>query len=245
MVLIKHLSKAGISARLAGARLGIRLYHSPDHPSSNLIINPATIESKILTNALQYIPTYGFTSYCVTKSIHELKFPDSTHSVLTSLPTGGSLEFQLMHFWLKFQREKLNTYIIENQELLSKLTQYERISHLINKRLEFNQPVISKLTHGISQLAIPYNLPQSLEELHNLSDDIAFYAGDKSNDFAWYTKRGGISSIYVSSELYMLQDTSLNFKNTREFVNNKVQGLSDLGGAYNDVEQWGFSMPLV
>ena len=49
---------------------------------------------------------------------------------------------------------------------------------------------------------------QSLDELHNLSDDIAFYAGDTSNDFAWYSKRLGFSSIYVSSEVFMLQDTS-------------------------------------
>lgn len=37
----------------------------------------------------------------------------------------------------------------------------------------------------------------------------------------------------------MLQDTSKDFHHTRKFVEDKVQAFSNLGGAYNDVEQWG------
>lgn len=219
---------------------GVRFYHSVDHPTSNLIVNPDSIESTILTNSLKHIPKYGFNSYCITKSIQDLKYPDSIHSVLTSNADGKSLEFQLMLHWLRIQRSKLHEHIMDPaSEFHSIENEYERVSYLIKQRLQYNEPIIKKLSYGLSQLSTPYNLSQSLEELHNLSDDIVYYAGDESNDFAWYTKRAGVSSIYVASELYMLLDTSDNFKNTKEFVENRVKGFDHLGGVYNNVEQWG------
>ena len=75
-------------------------------------------------------------------------------------------------------------------------------------------------------------------ELHALADDIAFFAGDESNDFAWYTKRFGISTIYVGAELFMMQDSSSGFKATYNFVDGKVDELRNLGAGYNNVEQW-------
>lgn len=217
-----------------------RGYHSIDHPSSNIIANPKSMESIILTKALTYIPEFGFDSQCITHSIRDLKYPDSLQSALSSSPTGNSLEFQLMLHWLKIQRQNLQTHVLDPKSDFNSITdEYERAAYLINKRLEYNQPIINRLSSGLSQLIAPYNLNQSLEELHNLSDDIAFYAGDNSNDFAWYSKRLGLSSIYVSSEVFMLQDTSADFAHTKKFVEDKVQGFSGLGDAYNDVEQWG------
>lgn len=78
----------------------------------------------------------------------------------------------------------------------------------------------------------------SLEELHNLSDDVAFYAGDMSNDLAWYAKRLLFSSIYVKSELYMLQDSSADFQKTKEFVESSVKSVETMGNSYNAVEEW-------
>ncbi|CUM49991.1 uncharacterized protein AC631_00873 [Debaryomyces fabryi] len=217
-----------------------RAYHSIDHPSSNIIVNPKSMESIILTKSLTYLPKFGFDSLCITHAIRDLKYPDSLQSALSSAPSGNSLEFQLMLHWLKIQRQTLQDHVLDPKSQFNTINdEYERVIYLINKRLEYNQPIIDKLSSGLSQLIAPYNINQSLDELHNLSDDIAFYAGDTSNDFAWYSKRLGFSSIYVSSEVFMLQDTSEDFQHTKKFVEDKVQAFSNLGGAYNDVEQWG------
>jgi len=42
----------------------------------------------------------------------------------------------------------------------------------------------------------------------------------------WYTKRLTLAAIYKSTELFMIQDKSENFKDTYEFLDNR---LSDLG----------------
>lgn len=217
-----------------------RSYHSIDHPSSNIIVNPKAMESIILSKSLTYIPEFGFDSRCITQAIRELKYPDSLQSAISSSPSGNSLEFQLMLHWLKIQRQNLQDHVLDPKSEFNSITgEYERAAYLVNKRLEYNQPIIHQLSSGLSQLVAPYNLNQSLDELHNLSDDIAFYAGDMSNDFAWYSKRLGLSTIYVSSEVFMLQDTSKDFINTKEFVDHKIKGFSDMGSAYNDAEQWG------
>lgn len=169
-----------------------------------------------------------------------MSYPDSLQSLITA--GGNSLEFELVLHWLKTQRQELERYVIDPAALVEfhgLKDEYDRVGHLMKRRLLANGPILAGLKQsGLSQLVVPGNIPQSMEELHNLSDDIAFYAGDKSNDFAWYSKRMGLSAIYVSSELFMLQDSSEGFKRTQEFVDEKVKGLKGLGWAYNSVEEW-------
>lgn len=219
-------------------RLPIRFYHSQHHLVSNRIINPDIIEHKILTKSLEFIPKYGFKDSCITQAIKDLKYPDSIMSVLTTSFQGNSLELQLMIHWLKTQRENMAKSIEDEQ--FQNLSEYDRVKYLINKRLELNVPIKDKLSEGISYLMVPYNFSHSLGELHNLGDDIAFYAGDQSNDFAWYSKRFSFSSVYVASELYMLSDTSKNHTNTKKFVDDQVEGVKSLGTGYENTEQWLF-----
>ncbi|CUM63520.1 uncharacterized protein PRCAT00001096001 [Priceomyces carsonii] len=218
----------------------IRFYHAVDHPSSNLIINPGTLESTILTKSLEYVPKYGFKEDSITMAIRQLKYPDSLRSMLTGISSGKSLEYQLSLFWLKYQRQKLKNEVENSSKFQTIENEYDRVAFLIKKRLAYNAPVINLLSQCLSQLVIPYNINQSLEELSNLSDDIAFYSGDQSVDFSWYSKRLSLSSIYVSSELYMLQDSSPGFVRTNEFVDDKVEKLVSLGNSYNIAEEWAF-----
>lgn len=216
-----------------------RSYHSIDHPVSNLIYNPKSVESIILTKSFDHVPTLGFNINSITQAVRDMKYSDSLVSAITGNPSGNSPELQLVLHWFKWKRQELVT-LAESEEFANIHGEYERAAYLIKKRLELNAPVVGQLSQGLGHLVLPYNLSQGLEELYNLADDITYYAGDKSNDFAWYSKRAGIASIYVSSELFMLQDSSLGFKHTKDFVDEKVNGLRGLGSAYNDVEQWGF-----
>lgn len=216
------------------------MYHSADHPASNVIVDAKSVQSKILTKALEHIPQHGFNTICVTQAIRDMEYPDSLVSAITSDPEGNSTELQLMVHWLKVQRQKLEEYVMDPESEFHTIgDEYDRASHLLKKRLLFNEPIVKQLSNGIGHLVLPYNLSRGLDELHNLSDDIAFYAGDASHDFAWYSKRLGFSSAYVSSELYMLQDSSVGFSKTKEFVDARVALLRDFGYAYNSVEQWG------
>ncbi|EGV61527.1 ubiquinone biosynthesis protein COQ9 [Yamadazyma tenuis ATCC 10573] len=219
----------------------VRRYHAYDHPASNLIVDPTKLENKLLTKSLEYIPQFGFSDQCISEAIKQMQYPDSIRSILTASFSGHSTELQLMVHWLKTQRQALDSEVNSPDSQLHSITdEYERASFLINKRLSYNIPIIDKLSGGISQLLVPYNMSFSLEELYNLGDDIAFHAGDASIDFAWYAKRLSLSMVYVSSELYMVQDKSADFVNTKKFVEDKVKNIDHLGEAYENIEQWAF-----
>src|SRR5437868_2632515 len=87
-------------------------------------------------------------------------------------------------------------------------------------------------------MAQPIHVPASLHELALLADEIHFLAGDMSVDPTWYTKRAGLSMIYTSSELFMTNDRSPGFGDTRAFLQRRLAEGSSLSGAVSSVAQW-------
>ncbi len=87
-------------------------------------------------------------------------------------------------------------------------------------------------------MAQPSFVPPSLKELALLSDEIWFLAGDTSVDPSWYTKRATLSMIYASSELFMTNDKSADFQETRQFLIRRLEEVKQLGGIAGSVGQW-------
>lgn len=92
-------------------------------------------------------------------------------------------------------------------------------------------------------MAQPSHLPKSLAELAALSDDIWFLAGDKAVDPSWYTKRAALSMVYSSSELFMTNDRSPSFAETKSFLHRRLGEVRSVGGTLGSVGRWaGFTL---
>ncbi|OBA16949.1 COQ9-domain-containing protein [Metschnikowia bicuspidata var. bicuspidata NRRL YB-4993] len=226
-------------SRTPGAlRLCARAYHSISHPASNVIVHSKSPEAVLFSKAIEHVPRHGFSKTAIDAAVADLQFLDLIQSAI-SASLGRSMEFLFVLFWLKMQRQKLQDHVLDAGLPFHQIgDEYDRAAYLLNKRLLYNRPVIGQLLGALAQLVVPYNVALSLEELHNLSDDVAFYAGDMSNDTAWYAKRMLLSSIYVKSELFLLQDNSRDFERTRRFVDSSVASVRSMGSAYTSVEQW-------
>lgn len=87
-------------------------------------------------------------------------------------------------------------------------------------------------------MAQPTHVPTSLRELALLSDEIHHLAGDVSVDPSWYTKRGSLSVIYASSELFMTNDRSPGYGETRAFLQRRLDETSKIGSTLGGVAQW-------
>lgn len=87
-------------------------------------------------------------------------------------------------------------------------------------------------------MAQPSHVPTSLKELAALSDEIWFLSGDASVDTSWYTKRASLSTIYAATELFMTTDKSLDYIDTREFLDRRFRDVQIVGGAMGSVSQW-------
>jgi ubiquinone biosynthesis protein COQ9 len=82
------------------------------------------------------------------------------------------------------------------------------------------------------------NIPASLQELHSLSDEIWYLAGDTSVDTTWYTKRVSLAALYASSELFMTTDTSNNYAATEEFVDRRLEDVQKAGSTITGLGQF-------
>ena len=71
-----------------------------------------------------------------------------------------------------------------------------------------------------------------------LADEIWFLAGDVVVDPTWYAKRASLSAIYTAAELFMTNDTSPGFRDTRSFLRRRLGEASELGNATRSVREW-------
>jgi len=87
-------------------------------------------------------------------------------------------------------------------------------------------------------MAQPSHLPTALKELSLLADEIWFLAGDSSVDPSWYTKRASLSAIYASAELFMTNDGSEGFGETRDFLKRRLEEARAANGVLSSVGEW-------
>ncbi len=75
----------------------------------------------------------------------------------------------------------------------------DRISLGVQARLKPLVPYIRTWPEAMALGALPQNLPTTLNLLGRTVDEIWYRAGDRSTDVNWYTRRGLLLSVYVST----------------------------------------------
>ena len=91
---------------------------------------------------------------------------------------------------------------------------------------------------ALAIMAQPSYVPASVKELAKLADEIWFLSGDVAVDPTWYTKRASLSAIYAAAELFMTNDRSPEFNETREFLRRRLGEASEIGDATRSVREW-------
>lgn len=201
-----------------------------------------TVENQLLNKAYEeYVPEHGFTTTAIRKASKKMGMNENSANGLFNF-TGetSDLSMQLVMFHLKKCRQELDELRRSEffREAFGKAGEMDRLRYLVNARLDMNKPIAPHLAALLGHMVLPSNMMASLKELHNLSDDITYYSGDKSFDFAWYSKRMALSGLYVQSELFMINDSSLEFQDTATFVDAKLKEIDTAGYVYNSLEEW-------
>lgn len=228
--MFKQLALSSRSLTAASFRVGTlpRFYHSYEH-EEDPFFNSESPKYKILERAMGYVPEFGFQHKAILESSRASGYSDAIQSLFHN----GT--FDLIKFHLVRERLRLKDFTV--LEEFTALKETDKVKYLVKKRLEGNIPYAGHLTQLQTYLVLPPNLAESSEELHNLSDDIRFYSGDNTNDFAWYSKRLSLSSSYVALELFMAQDKSNGFSKTMELADKRIGNLGDIGQLYSDAEE--------
>ncbi len=107
-------------------------------------------------------------------------------------------------------------------EDLSGLRIRERIAHAVRLRLEQNAEHREAIRRALPLLAQPINGPRALRALYRTVDTIWFAIGDRTTDFNFYTKRGLLAGVYLSTLLVWLNDTSEGAADTWAFLDRRI-----------------------
>jgi len=245
MAPLRALFTAGIGVRLARTTTRSaasqclrapaipRQYHSYDHPAPPPSFN--TDESAILSAAYAYVPEHGFTHRALNLGARAAGYPDISTSVL---PDGV---FSLIKYHLVTAREGLaprKEIVLGGPQTSQLIPVPERVELLTWERLQANGAVNHRWQEALAIMAQPSHIPSSLHQLALLVDEIYHLSGDTSVDPSWYTKRGALSLVYTSTELFMTNDRSPGFQETRAFLQRRLSESDSVGWALGSVRQW-------
>ncbi len=122
-----------------------------------------------------------------------------------------------------------NTQVEKNYNSFnnSRLKTRDKIKTILELKFDSNEYLKKALPEMLKFLLRPGNLLMSIKMLHENSDFIWNLAGDKSNDFSFYSKRGLLSMVYLATLIYWLNDKSTKGIGTKNFISKSVDGIVD------------------
>ncbi|KAJ7997780.1 hypothetical protein DPEC_G00215670 [Dallia pectoralis] len=196
------------------------------------------LQARILDAALDFVPIHGWTVEAISAGAETLGLSAASSGMFDN--GAGDL---VLHFIAQCNTQ-LTEQLAEHQKQIQ-LGQAEPkktsvfIRDAVETRLRMLTPYIDNWPQAMSILLLPHNIPESLKHLSTLVDDIWYYAGDRSTDLNWYTKRAALTGIYNTTELVMLQDSSEDFQDTWNFLDNRIQDIVNIAGTVKKVASTG------
>ncbi|KAJ8272237.1 hypothetical protein COCON_G00110960 [Conger conger] len=196
------------------------------------------LQTRILTAALDFVPQHGWSAEAISAGAESLGLSSASAGLFTN--GAGDL---ILHFVAQCNSQLTESLAEEhNQVQLGQAEPKETAQYLrdaVEARLRMLIPYIDTWPQAMSILLLPHNIPDSLKHLSTLIDDIWYYAGDRSTDLNWYTRRAALTGIYNTTELVMLQDSSPDFQDTWTFLDNRIQDMMSMADAAKQVQSTG------
>ncbi|KAI8365645.1 COQ9-domain-containing protein [Choanephora cucurbitarum] len=208
----------------------VRVYTMEHVASKQATVSPTQPKDprvELLEATLPFVQKHGWSMESMMQGARSLGYPSVAHGIFS----GG--EAGLIDVHLAVQRENFVKQIKEKAEQgeLEGLTMNEKIKLLTSMRLELNKPYIKQWPEALAIMARPSNVPMSLKHLGDIVDDIWYYAGDRSPDFNWYTKRASLAAVYSATDIFMTQDLSPNYIETERFLSRKLDQANWIGSS--------------
>ncbi|XP_012257552.1 ubiquinone biosynthesis protein COQ9, mitochondrial [Athalia rosae] len=186
------------------------------------------IKTKILSAAMAFVPDLGWSKRAISAGAESIGYPGVIHGMF---PNGEADLVQ--HFYSTCnqnlaQQLKAEALAIKEDSSKAKKSPDLYVKDALETRLRMLVPYKKIWPQAMGLMALPPNVPTALANLLTLVDDICYYAGDRSVDFNWYTRRVILAGIYKATELYMLQDNSPDHQQTWQFLQRRIEDAAQL-----------------
>jgi ubiquinone biosynthesis protein COQ9 len=110
-------------------------------------------------------------------------------------------------------------------EALAGMKIRERITALVQTRLDLLAPDREALRRALAILAMPKNIPYSSKLAWRAADAIWRLAGDTAVDYNHYTKRTILGGVYGATLIVFLDDESEGLADTKAFLARRIEGV--------------------
>uniref|UniRef100_A0AAQ4QI46 Ubiquinone biosynthesis protein n=1 Tax=Gasterosteus aculeatus aculeatus TaxID=481459 RepID=A0AAQ4QI46_GASAC len=199
------------------------------------------LQARVLTAALEFVPLHGWSLDAVAAAAETL----GLSSASTGMFHNGAGDL-VLHFVAQCNAQLTETLAEQHNRVQLGQAEPKKTADFlrdaVETRLRMHIPYIEswpQVDNAMSILLLPHNIPESLKHLSTLVDDVWYYAGDRSTDMNWYTKRAALTGIYNTTELVMLQDSSPDFLDTWNFLDNRIQDVVKMGAAAKQAQATG------
>ncbi|XP_029993218.1 ubiquinone biosynthesis protein COQ9, mitochondrial [Sphaeramia orbicularis] len=215
-------------------------YHDESGEQDEEYETEEQLQARILVAALEFVPVHGWSMEAIAAGAETLGLSSASTGMFNG---AGDL---VLHFISQCNSQL--TEILAEQHKQVQLGQAEPketadfLRDAVETRLRMYIPYMETWPQAMSILLLPHNIPDSLKHLSTLVDDIWYYAGDRSTDMNWYTKRAALTGIYNTTELVMVQDSSPDFQDTWNFLDNRIQDVVNMASTAKQVQSTGEAM---
>ena len=185
------------------------------------------VKIKLVRAMLSHVPFDGWTWTAMEQGAVDINFKKNKSEnerleIYNLFFNNGSIDF------IKVFAEIIDSRVQENYNSLDPKPQRipEKIKKLILMRLNLCLPYREAIRSSLCLTALPKNSKQSIKILYTTCNSIWRLAGDKSTDFSFYTKRLSLASVYASTLLFWLNDTSSEQEETEYFLERRLVDIS-------------------
>lgn len=186
--------------------------------------------SAILKASLNFVPKLGWSAAALAEGAGSLGLPRPS---MEMFPRAGG---ELVEYFERQSNRELVAFL-ERLAVEKQLQGSKVIRPAVEHRLRMIIPYMDKWPQAMALKAFPSNAPSSLESLCLLVDDLWYGAGDRSTDLNWYSKRAILAAVYSATELYMVQDSSVDYQDTWDFLDRRLQDTAAFSRSRRQVEE--------
>jgi ubiquinone biosynthesis protein COQ9 len=190
------------------------------------------IKREIIERALTHVPFESWSQDLLERSAAEIGV-DSSYG--WRLFPKGPLE--AISDWSAFLDQEMLTLLpnIEGQKVR------ERIRLAIKTRLTLLIPHREAARKTATYLARPPHMSLASRLIYQTVNEMWYYAGDTATDYNFYTKRGLLSWVYMTTFFYFLRDQSPDFEKTWTFLDHRLEEVLALPKVPQKIAHWLFS----
>lgn len=176
--------------------------------------NRDELQRQILKRALVHIPFEGWSKEILERAALEEGLDPSYGWRL--FPKGP---LEAISLWSHL----LDQEMLKSLPLDDTLRVHEKITLAVKTRLKLLIPHREAARKTAKFLSLPQHMGKASHLLYTTVNEIWYYAGDRSTDYNFYTKRGLLAWVYSSTFLYWLRDSSDGFEKTWTFLDRRIK----------------------